>query len=89
MYFMTKKMLTFVQTPKEGLSFAMTTYLNLFVKLLIFLYIQNTKACLSINNVNNNSKNKLRSGVSYYIINLKMSMLFTEQIVTIYNKLLF
>lgn len=34
---MTKKMLTFVQTPKEGLSFAMTTYLNLFVKLLIFL----------------------------------------------------
>ncbi len=52
---------------------------------MIFLYIK----IININNVNNKNQDKLRSGVSYYRFNLKKSMFFKEQIVTIYNKLIF
>ena len=52
---------------------------------MIFLYIK----IININNVNNKNQDKLRSGVAYYRFNLKKSMFFKEQIVTIYNKLIF
>lgn len=52
---------------------------------MIFLYIK----IININNVNNKNQDKLRSGVSYYRFNLKKSMFFKEQIVIIYNKLIF